>query len=137
MSKTSHQDPGVRVDTANIGLKQPRNHPDSGERFVMSKTSHQDPGVRVDTANIGLKQPRNHPDSGERFVMNQTSHQDPGVRIDTVNIRLEIATKTREYDLLRPTIGQKEPLISKNTNCYDQDLAKKIDQDSGIHFILL
>ena len=38
--------------------------------------------------------------------------------------RPEKATKTRQYDLLQPNVGQKEPPRLGNTICYDQELAR-------------
>ena len=37
---------------------------------------------------------------------------------------LERATKTRQYDLLRPNVGQKEPPRLDSTICYGQELAR-------------
>ena len=47
----------------------------------------------------------------------------------------ERATKTRQYDLLRPTVGQKEPPRLGNTICYRHTWARKSHQDSVVRFI--
>ena len=45
------------------------------------------------------------------------------------------ATKTRQYDLLRPRVGQKEPPRLGSTICYGQELARKSHQDSAVRFV--
>ena len=56
------------------------------------------------------------------------SHQDAAVRFAT-------STKTRQYDLLRPGIGQKEPPRLGNTICYDQAWTRNSHQDSAVRFV--
>ena len=81
------------------------------------------------------------------------SHQDSAVRFVTAKSWPEKATKTRQYDLLRPNVGQKEPsrLGSMNllrprvgpiepprlgsTICYGQTWARKSHQDSAVRFV--
>ena len=53
------------------------------------------------------------------------SHRDSAVRFDTAKCGSERATKTREYDLLWPRVGQKEAPRLGNTICYGQELGKK------------
>ena len=53
------------------------------------------------------------------------SHQDSAVRFVTAKRGPERATKTRQYDLLRPRVGQKEPSRLGSTMCYGQELARK------------
>ena len=47
----------------------------------------------------------------------------------------EGATKTRQYDLLRPRVGQKEPPRLGSTICYGQELSRKSHQDSAVRFV--
>ena len=53
---------------------------------------------------------KSHQDSAVRFVTaNRKSHRDSAMRFVTAKRGPERATKTRQYDLLRPRVGQKEP----------------------------
>ena len=63
------------------------------------------------------------------------SHQDSAVRFVTGKSWVERATKTRQYDLLRPRVGQKEPPRLGSTICYGQELARKSHQDSAVRFV--
>ena len=45
------------------------------------------------------------------------------------------ATKIRQYDLLRPRVGQKEPPRLGSTICYGQTWARKSHQDSAVRFV--
>ena len=63
------------------------------------------------------------------------SHQDSAVRFVTAKRGPERATKTRQYDLLRPRVGQKEPPRLGSTICYVQEWARKSHQDSAIRFV--
>ena len=47
----------------------------------------------------------------------------------------ERATDIRQYDLIRPNVGQKEPPRLGNTICYGQTLARKSHRDSVARFI--
>ena len=82
---------------------------------------------------------KSHQDSAVRFVYGQTwarkSHQNSAVRFVTAKSWLERATKTRQYDLLRPNVGQKEPPKLGSTICYGQELARKSHQDSAVRFV--
>ena len=60
--------------------------------------------------------------------------QDSAVRFVTAKRGPERATKTRQYDLLRPRVGQKEPPRLGSTICYGQELARKSHQDSAVRF---
>ena len=71
---------------------------------------------------------------GQEFGHKQ-SHQDSAVRFVSAKSWPERATKTRQYDLLRPNVGQKEPPRLRNTSCYGQDLARKSHQDSTVLFV--
>ena len=123
--------------------------------FVTANSkSHQDPAVRfVATKNwpegatktrpynllrprVGQKEP---PRLGSTICYGQTwarkSHQDSAVRFVTAKRRPERATKTRQYDLLRPRVGQKEPQRLGSTICYGQELARRSHQDSAVRFV--
>ena len=57
------------------------------------------------------------------------SHRDSAVRFVTAKSGPERATKTRQYDLLRPILGQKEPPRLGNTICYGQTWARMSHRD--------
>ena len=63
------------------------------------------------------------------------SHQDSAVRFVAAERGPERATKTRQYDLLRPNVGQKEPPRLGSTVCCGQELARKSHQDSAVRFV--
>ena len=63
------------------------------------------------------------------------SHQDSAVRFVTAKSWPERATKTRQYDLLRPRVGQKESPRLGSTICYGQTWARKSHQDSAVRFV--
>ena len=67
--------------------------------------------------------------------LSRKSHQDSAVRFVTAKSWPERATKTRQYDLLRPNMGQKEPPRLGSTICYGQELARKNHQDSAVRFV--
>ena len=85
---------------------------------------------------MGQKEP---PRLGSTICYGQTwarkSHQDSAVRFVTAKRVPERATKTRQYDLLRPRVGQKEPPRLGTTICYGQELARKSHQDSAVRFV--
>ena len=64
------------------------------------------------------------------------SHQDSAVRFVSAKSWPERATKTRQYDLLRPNVGQKEPSRLGTTICYGQELARKSHRDSAVRFVM-
>ena len=78
---------------------------------------------------------KGHQDSAVRFVTARKSHQDSAVRFVTANRGPERATETRQYDLLRPRVGQKEPLRLGSTICCGQTCARKSHQDSAVRFV--
>ena len=120
----------------------------------LAKKSHQDSAVRFVTAkswperatetrqydllrpNVGQKEP---PRLGSTIYYGQTwarkSHQDSAVRFVTAKSCPERATETRQYDLLRPRVGQKEPPRLGSTICYGQELVRKSHQDSAVRFV--
>ena len=85
---------------------------------------------------FGQKEP---PRLGSTICYGQTwarkSHQDSAVRFVTAKSWPERATKTRQYDLLRPNVGQKEPPKLGSTICDGQELARKSHQDSAVRFV--
>ena len=86
--------------------------------------------------NVGQKEP---PRLGSTICYGQElarkSHQDSAVRFVTAKRGPERATKTRQYDLLRPNVGQKEPPRLGSTICYGQTWARKSHQDSTVRFV--
>ena len=139
----------------NVGQKEP---PRLGSTICygqeLSRKSHQDSAVRFVTAkrwpekatetrqydllrpNVGQKEP---PRLGSTICYGQTwarkSHQDSAVRFVTAKSWPERATKTRQYDLLRPRVVQKEPPRLGSTICYGQELARKCHQDSAVRLV--
>ena len=63
------------------------------------------------------------------------SHRDSVGRFVTAKRGPERATETRQYDLLRPDVGQKEPPRLGSTICCDQKWARKSHQDSAVRFV--
>ena len=166
-ARNSHQDSAVQFVTAksgpeagtktrqydllrpNVGQKEPsrlgsticygqtwarKSHQDSAVRFMAKRG----PERAIDTRqydllrpNVGQKEP---PRVGSAICNSQElarkSHRDSAVRFVTAKCGLERATETRQYDLLRPTVGQKEPPRLGSTICYCQELARKSHQDS-------
>ena len=123
-ARKSHQDPAVRLVTAESGPERATNTcvtAKSGPERAQARTrkSHQDPAVRFVTAKSG---PEIAPRPGSTISYGQErarkSHQDPAVRFVTAKNGPERATKTRQYDLLRPRVGQKEPPRPGSTICY-------------------
>ena len=173
LARKSHQDSAVGFVTAkrgperatetrqydllrpNVGQKEP---PRFGSTICygqeLARKSHQDSPVRFVTAkswpegatktrqydllrpNVGQKEP---PRLGSTICYGQTwarkSHQDSAVRFVTAKSWPEKATKTRQYDLLRPNVGQKEPSRLGSMICYGQELARKSHQDSAVRFV--
>ena len=136
-----------------------KSHQDSAVRFVMAKRG---PEKATKTRQYDLLRPRvgqkepprlgsticygqtwvvrkSHRDSAVRFVtaksLARKSHQDSAVRFVTAETGPERATKTRQYDLLRPNVGQKEPRRLGSTICYGQELARKSHRDSAVRFV--
>ena len=173
LARKSHRDSAVRFVTAKscpervtktgqfdllrprVGQKEP---PRLGSTIcygqIWARKSHQDSAVRFATAkrgperatktrqyvlirpNLGQKEP---PRLGSTICYGQElarkSHQDSVLRFVTVKPGPERATKTRQYDLLQPNVGQKEPPRVGSTICYGQELARKSHQDSAVRFV--
>ena len=70
-------------------------------------------------------------DSAVRFVTAKSS----AIRFVTAKSWPERTAKTRQYDLLRPKVGQKEPPRLGSTICYGHELARKSHQDSAVRFV--
>ena len=134
--RKSHQHPGVRFVTAEIGLERATKTQDYDLLQIrVGKKSHQDPGVQfiADTSGpdratktqdydllrvrVGQKEP---PRPGRTicygYAWARRSHQEPGVRFVTDKSRPERTTNTREYDLLRKKSG---PERATKTREYD------------------
>ena len=159
-ARKRHEDSAVRFVTAKswperatktrqYDLLQPRGGqkepPRLGSTICCGQTwarkSHQDSAVRFVTAKRGIcygqkLARKNHQDSAVRFsTANRKSHRDPAVRFVAAKRGPERATKTRQYDLLRPRVGQKEPPRLGSTICYGKTWARKSHQDSAVRFI--
>ena len=115
-----------------------KSHQDSAVRFVTAKSWQIEPPRQYDLlrSDVGQKEP---PRLGSTICYGQTwarkSHQDSAVRFDIAKSYPERATKTRQYDLLRPNVGQKEPPRLGSTICYGQTWASKSHQDSAVRFV--
>ena len=137
LARKSHQDSAVRFVTARVGQKEP---PRIGSTTCFGQTwarkSHQDSAVRFVTAKRGPEEP---PRLGSTVCYGQTcarrSHQDSAIRFVAAKHLAERATKTRQYDLLRPRVGQKEPPRLGSTICYGQTWARKSHRDSAVRFV--
>ena len=114
-----------------------KSHQDSAVRFVTAKTWPEKPPKLGSTICYGQTWARkNHQDSAVRLsTANRKSHRDSAVRFVTAKRGPERATKTRQYDLLRPRVGQKEPPRLGSTICYGQQLARKSHQDLAVRFV--
>ena len=117
-----------------------KSHQDSAVRFVMAKSC---PERATKTRKYGLLLPKigqkEPPRLGSTICYGQTwarkSHRDSAVRFVTAKSWPERATKTRQYDLLRPRVVQKEPPRLGSTMCYGQELARKSHQESAVRFV--
>ena len=117
-----------------------KSHQDSAVRFVTAKRG---PERATKTLQYDLLRPRvgqkEPPRLGSTICHGQTwarkSHQNSAVRFVTAKSWPEKATKTRQYDLIRPRVGQKKPARLGSTICYGQELARKSHQDSAVRFV--
>ena len=115
-------------------------HRDSAVRFVTAKSG---PEKATKTRQYDLLRPRvgqkEPPRLGSTICCGQDlarkCHQDSAVRLVTAKRGPERATKTRQYDLLRPRVGQKKPPRLGSTICYGQQLARKSHQDLAVRFV--
>ena len=151
-ARKSHRDSAVRFVTAKswperatktrqYDLLRPRvGQKEPPVRFVTAKSS---PEGAIRTRQYDLLRPRvgqkEPPRLGSTICYGQTwarkSHQDSAVRFVTTKRGPERATKTRQYDLLRPRVVQKEPPRLGSTICYGQELARRSHQDSAVRFV--
>ena len=152
LSRKSHQDSAVRFVTAKswpekatktrqndllrprVGQKEP---PRLGSTICYGQTwATETRQYNLLRPRLGQKEP---PRLGSTICYGQTwarkSHQDSAVRFVTAKSWPEKATKTRQYDLLRPNVGQKKPPRLGSTICYGQKLARKSHQDSAVRFV--
>ena len=108
-------------------------HQDSAVRFVTAKRATETRQHDLLRPRVGQKEP---PRLGSSIcygqVLARKSHQDSAVRFVTAKRGPERATKTRQYDLLRPRVGQKKPPRLSSTICCGQTWARKSQQDSDL-----
>ena len=138
MARKSHRDSAVRFVTAKCGLKtatKTRQY-DLIRRRVGQKEPPRLGSTICYGQEVGQKEP---PRLGSTICYGQTwakkSHQDSAIRFVTAKRGPERATETRQYDLLRPRVGQKELLRLGNTICYVQRWTGKRHQDSAVRFV--
>ena len=154
-ARKRHQDSAVRLVTPRVGQKEPtrlgntmcysqecarKSRQDSAVRFVTAKSG---PERATKTRQYDLLRPnvgQNEPPRlGSTICYGQTwarkSHRDSAVRFVAAKRGPERATKTRQYDLLRPRVGQKKPPRLGSTICYGQELARKSHQDSAVRLV--
>ena len=136
--------PERTTKTRQYDLLRPRvvqkGHQNSAVRFVTAKSW---PERTTKTRQYDLLRPRvgqkEPPRLGSTMCYGQTwarkSHQDSAVRFVTAKRGPERATKTRQHDLLRPRVGQKEPPRLGSTICYGQTWARKSHQNSAVRFV--
>ena len=136
-ARRSHQDPAVRFDTVKSGPERAtKTRQYDLLRPIMGQKEPPRPGSTICYGQKGQKEP---PRPGNTICYGQVwarkSHQDPAVRFDTTKSGPERATKTRQYDSLRPRLDQKEPPRPGSTICYDQEWTRKSHQDPAILFV--
>ena len=117
-----------------------KSHRDSARRFVTPNVGQQEPQRLGSTICCGQTWARkSHQDSAVRFVTSKSwpekSRQDSAVRFVTAKRGPERASETRQYDLLRPNLGQKEPPRLGSTICCGQTWARKSHRDSAVRFV--
>ena len=135
-ARKSHQDSAVRFVTAK------KSWPERATKtrqydLLRPRVGQKEPPCDLLRPRVGQKEP---PRLGSTICCGQEfghkkSHQDSAVRFVSAKSWPEIATKTRQYDLLRPNVGQKEPPRLGSTICYGQTWARKSHQDSAVRFV--
>ena len=131
LARKSHQDSAVRFVTA-------KSWPEKATKTRQYDWFQERPPRLGSTICYGQELTRkSHQDSAVRFVMAKRGpdHQDSAVRFVTAKRGPNRATETRQYDLLRPRIGQKEPPRLGNTICYGQELARTSRQDAAVRLV--
>ena len=135
------KEPARLGSTICYGQESPRkSHQDSAGRFVTAKSwpegATKTRQYDLLRPNVGQKEPAR---LGSTICYGQElsrqSHQESAVRFVTAKSWPEGATKTRQYDLLRPRVGQKEPARLGSSICYGQELARKSHRDSAVRFV--
>ena len=133
-ARKSHQDSAVRFVTAKSwpeGAIKTRQYDVLRPRVGQKKRPY-----NLLRPNVGQKEP---PRLGSTICYGQDlarkNHQDSAVRLVTAKRGPERATETRQYDLLRPKVGKKEPPRLGSTICYGQELARKSRRDSAVRFV--
>ena len=133
-ARKSHQDSAVRLVTAKRGPE--RAIKTRQYDLLRPNVGQKEPSRLGSTICYGQKKP---PRLGSTICYGQTwarkSHQGLAVRFVTAECGPERATKTRQYDLLRPNVGQKKPQRLGSTICYGQTWARKSQQDSAVRFV--
>ena len=109
-ARKSHRDSAVRFVTANRGPE--RATKTRQYDLLRSRVGHKEPPRLGSTICCGQ-------------IWARKSHQDSAVRFVTAKTWPERATNTRQYDLLQPNVGQKEP----------SRFSRKSRQDSAIRFV--
>ena len=117
-----------------------KSHRDSAILFVEAKRG---PEKTFKTRQYDLLRPnlcqKRPPRLGSTICYGQTwarkNHRDSAVRFVTAKSWPETATETRQHDLLRPNVGQKEALRFGSTICYGEELARRSHQDSAVRFV--
>ena len=155
LARKSHPDSVVRFATAKHGPEKAtktrqydlygqelarKSHQDSAVRFVAAKHG---PEKATETRQYDLLRPRvvqkEPPRLGNTMCYGQelarTSHQDSAVRFVVAKSWPQKATETRQYDLLRANVGQKEPPRLGSTICYGQEVARTSHQDLAVRFV--
>ena len=121
---------------------------------IWVRKSHQDSAVRFNSAKYGTERvtktrrynllrlrvvQKESPRLGNTICYGQDlarkSHQDSAVRFVTTKRGPERVTETRQYILLRPNVGQKEPPRFGSTICSGQTSARKSHRDSAVRFV--
>ena len=162
LARKSHQDSAVRFVTAKRGPEKASEtrqydllRPNVGQKEPprLGSTTKRGPERATKTRHHDLLRPRvgnticygqelarkSHQDSAIRFVTakswREKCQRDSAVRFVTAKSWPEKATKTRQYDLLRSNVGQKEPPRLGSRICYGQTWARKSHQDSAVRFV--
>ena len=141
LARKSHRDSAVRFVAAKRG---PERATKTRQYLLPPNVGHRDSAVRFYTANkswpkratetrqydllrpnVGQKEP---PSFGSTICYDQPwarkSHRDTAVRFVTAKRGPERATETRQFDVFRPNVGQKEPPRLGSTISYRQTWAR-------------
>ena len=155
LSRKSHQDSAARFVTAKRGPERAtKTRQYDLLRHRVLRKSHRDSAVRFVTANRGQEKAtktRQYDLYGQEFGQKEPprlgsticcghelarkSHRDSAVQFVTAKSCPERVTKTRQYNLLRPRVGQKKPPILGNTIGYGIELSRKSHQDSTVRSV--